>query len=209
MWTNLWKHFRRANRWWKRKVKSFSWTCLCVMRVTTLTEFKISSFPSPICSPSGHRFLQITNPWPQSWARHKPTFRVCPWVREEFPLPRFPSPVVASVGLLAVTPLMLPAAFLPVEGVAERSARPWGLSGMLPRDNNQEGLRPAPEFLLVGDCPGSCVYPRTERHLPSAPLCHNDNTTSFIFPKLHPRILRILMAKTELCGAGPSVCALD
>lgn len=94
-----------------------------------------------------------------------------------------------------------------------RCSRETGLSlrplGMLPRDNNQEGLCPAPEFLLVGDCLGSCVYPCTERYLPSVPLCLNDNTTSFIFPELHPSILCTLMAKTELCGAGPSVCALD
>lgn len=166
-------------------------------------------FPSPIFSPSGHRFLQITKPWPQSWARHKSTCDACPWVQEEFPLPCFPNSVVVSVGLLAVAPLMLPAALLPAGGVAERPACPWGLSGMLLRDNNQEGLCPAPEFLLVGDCLGSCVYPCTERYLPSVPLCLNDNTTSFIFPELHPSILCTVMAKTELCGAGPSVCALD
>lgn len=82
-------------------------------------------FPSPIFSPSGHRFLQITKPWPQSWARHKSTCDTCPWVQEEFPLPRFPNSVVVSVGLLAVAPLMPPAALLPAGGVAERLAS-WG-----------------------------------------------------------------------------------
>lgn len=188
------------------------------MRVTTLTEFKISSFLALSSSLSGHRFLQTKSQlW--SWAQHtglSATLVNTLW-RE---LSLFCLQLPRRCGGFCQTSTTHPAHSLPRAhglcmkhpfSVEERPAHPRGLPGgphfplqvLTTREGCAQLLSSPMEYCLDD------VYSFTERWLTLQFLCILMTVLSSSSMLLQPGIPYALLARTHHCNAGLRVCTSD
>lgn len=153
------------------------WTILHVMKVTTLTKLKISSFLAPSSVSQATVFFRppsLGHGVELNMQANLPPLSMLSGERWVCSISSFPGTAVVSVG---VAPLILlgswalnEASFLCKMSSRETSPSlgpPWGLCFPLCWSvNNGGGLCPAAESLLMGNCLDNNVYPFTETHLP-------------------------------------------